>query len=120
MGHFSQLNYMTDGTFRFFLVTCLYSYREIWHLASYFDKYPNGIHADIRSLIIFVLEFISNSSAEGGSVPHAKTSGKLINTTFLIGGNFQAKKGSLTAASVPRHCPLYRITSCLTISTLLE
>jgi hypothetical protein len=36
-------------------------------------------------------------------VKHARTSGKLINTTFVIGGKFQTKKGSLTAASVTRY-----------------
>jgi hypothetical protein len=53
-------------------------------------------------------------------VPHAKTSCKLINTTFIIGGNFQTKKGSLTVASVARHLPLYYVTPSLTFRTLLE
>lgn len=53
-------------------------------------------------------------------MPHAKTRGKLINTTFIIGGNFQAKKGSLTVASVAHHCPIHHVTPSLTFRTLLE
>lgn len=52
-------------------------------------------------------------------MPHAKkkTSGKLINTTFIIGDNFQTKKGSLTVPSVPHYCPLYHVTPSLTFRT---
>jgi hypothetical protein len=121
-GHFSHLNHMNDCTV-IFCLTSLYSYREFWHLAAYADKYPYRIGADVRSLIIFVWKFINGYCCcclVGNCVLHAKTCRKLINTTFIIGGNLKTKKGSLTVTSMAYYYPLHHITPPLTCRALLE
>ena len=41
----------------------------------------------------------------------AKTSGKIINTNFIIGGNIKTKNGLLRVASLTCYYPLYN-TAC--------
>jgi hypothetical protein len=53
-------------------------------------------------------------------VPQAKTSGKIINTTFVIVGNIKTKNGSLRVASLAYYYPLYHITPPVTRRALLE
>jgi len=107
----------------FFCPTNSYSYREFWHLASYTDKYPYRIQSDITSLIIFVWKFINGYCCwrvAANCVPESKISGKIINTTFIIGGNIKTKNGSLRVASLAYYYPLYHITPPVTYRVLLE
>ena len=107
----------------FFCLTSSYSYREFWHLASYTDKYPYRIRADMTSLIIFVWKFINGyccCRVAGNCMPQAKTSGKIINTTFIIGGNIKTKNGWLKVASLACYYTLYHITPPVTRRALLE
>jgi hypothetical protein len=53
-------------------------------------------------------------------VPQAKTSGKIINTTSIIGGNIKTKNDSLRVASLAYYYPLYHITPPVTSRALLE
>ena len=50
----------------------------------------------------------------------AKTSGKIINTTFITGGNIKTKNGSLRVSSLACYYPLYHITPPVTCRALLE
>lgn len=53
-------------------------------------------------------------------MPQAKTGGKIINTTFVIGGNIKTKDGSLRVASLAYYYPLYHITPPVICRALLE